>query len=379
MTSTTRNWRCRFMDNNFARLISSQIDFSSELASFPFTNCINPFRSRAWKPSGSFVVTLGDNDKIYINDGVNKTIQLDPDNYETPELLRAHIQAKLNAASSGWTVQYNTLSGDYRFKISNSGSVTLRLSQTTNAAWDMIGYTTASDLVGTAFTADQQRNHLEEYAVFDLGYNASITFFALIGALDEVFTISTAATVTLSGSNLNQWNAPPFTITIPVNDKGAMRFLDDQADTSYRFWRLSIVDRMNSLGPEGISIGVLYLGDFLTLQNANIAIGFETQETDPSDVEISESGVMHFNSKTKYSLISGAGIDILQRADKDALKSLYEVMGNTTPFFLSLDPTLCISDEIEEFTKYVIFNSPPKFRHLINDLFSISLEFREII
>jgi hypothetical protein len=377
--NTTRNHRIRFAENNFARLISSQIDFSSELSSFPFTNCINPFRSRAWKPSGNFTITLNVNDKIYINDGINKTITLTPGDYNTPELFRAHLQTRLNASSSNWTVLYDTLVGDYRFKITNTGSVTLRLSQTTNSAWDTIGFTTLTDLVGTTFMADQQRNHSEEYAIFDLGYNAEVTFFALIGALDEVFTISNNATVTLSGSNLNQWSAPPFSISIPITDKGAMRFLDDQPDTAYRFWRLSIIDRANPLGPEGISIGVLYLGDFVTFTNANIAVGFNSQDVDPSDVAISESGVLHFDKKVKYSRISGAGVDILEREDKDRLKALYEYLGSTTPFFLSIDPTLCITDEIDEFTKYVVFDSEPTFRHLINDLFGVSLEFKEVV
>lgn len=374
----TTNNRIRFCENNFARLISASIDFSSELAAFPFTNCINPFRSRSWKPSGCFIITAGSNDKIYINDGSNKTITLTAGEYDTPTLLASHIQTKLNASSTNWVVAYNTLSGDYSFKITHTGSATLRLTQTTEAVWDTIGFTTLSDLVGTSFLADQQRNHTEEYAVFDLGYNASISFFAMIGSLDEVFTISNNATITLMGSNLNQWNAPPYTTSIPISDKGAMKFLNDE-DTAYRFWKVIIQDKQNPEGPEGISIGVLYLGDYVTLDNTNYSIGFDNSDVDPSSVAISESGVLHYDAKTKYSAISGGGVDVLFRSDKDRLKAMFEYLGLTTPFFVSIDPLLLTTSTIEELTKYVVFASEPKFTHIINDLYSVSLDFREVI
>lgn len=378
MTSTTRNRRIRFAENNFAQLTSQSITFTSELTAFPFTNAISNFRSRIWKPSGQFLID-GTNDTIYINDGADKSATITNASYTTPALLATEIQTQLNAVSSNWTVTYDISGGTYKFTISNSGSVTLRLSQTTTAIWDTIGHTTSSDITSTSFIGDQQRNHTSEYATFDMGYNPTMTFFAMIGPLDEVFSISRGATVKLMASNLNLWTSPPLELTLTVTDKGILRFLDDQSDTGYRFWRISIEDKLGSQGPQGLSIGNIYIGDYRTMTNTNLQVGFEKTEIDPSNIEESESGVLHFDTKTPYMSIDGMAIGLMTRAEKDIMLELYEKLGNTTPFYISLDPILCITDELEELTKYVVFSGAPKFKHIINDTFSMSLAVRELV
>ena len=376
---TTRNHRIRFMENNFAELISASISYSSQLSSFPFDNAVNKFRSRVWKPSGYFEFsTEYDNNKIYINDGINKEITLNG-SYATPALAAAHIQTQLNASSANWTVTYDVVSETYKFTISNSGSVILRLSEQTSSAWNTLGYTLTTDQTGTSFEAQEQRNHLHEKVTFDLGYNATITFFALIGPLNEVFSISNNASVVLLGSNLNQWSNPPFSVSLPITDLGAIRFLDDYDDTGYRFWRVLIEDKQNPNGPSGFSIGHLYIGDYITLSNRNINIGFEKGDIDPSDIIESEAGVLHYDTKTKYSKISSASIGLLNRSDKDVLTSMFNKLGKTTPFFISLDPLTQTTSSIDELTKYVVFSDEPKFRHIINDIYSMSMSFREVV
>lgn len=377
---TTRNYRIRFCENNYAELITSSISYTTQLSAFPFSNAINKFRSRVWRPSGHFLIN-DDNNKLYLNDtGGDFTVTLTNDSYATPALLAAHIETQINlSANDTWTCTYDSVGGTYRFNFTSTGSSELRLTQTTNAIWDTIGYTTASDLTGTTFNADQQRNHTSEYVTFDLGTNAEITFFALIGPLDEVFSISNNATIKLMASNLNQWDTPPFDINIDITDKGAQRFLDDQDDTAYRFWRVEIIDKTNPNGPEGISIGHLYLGDYITLTDKNVSIGFELTDVDPSGIIESESGVLHFDSKTHYTQIDGASIGLLERSDKDVLLEMYERLGSITPFYVSLDPTLCITNSVDDLTKYVVFSGQPKFKHIINDIFSMSLSLREVI
>jgi hypothetical protein len=361
---TTRNYRLRFCDNNFAELISSSISYSSQLSAFPFSNSINKFRSRVWKPSGHFLIS-DSNNKIYINDGSNKTITLTNAAYTTPALLASHIQTQLNASSSLWTVTYDSAGATYKFRIQRSSSGTIRLSQTTNACWNTLGYTLATDQTGLSFWAQEQRNHTEEYAIFDLGYNASITFFAMIAPLDEVFSISTSATVKLMGSNLNQWTNPPLEETLNITDQGIYRFLDDLDDTAYRFWKISIVDH-NPNGPEGISIG-------------HISTGFTRVSIDPSLINESESGVLHFDRKTQYTSFEVSSIQNLDRTDKDALDAMYNRLGKITPFYISYDPTNAVTTNIEELTKYVVFNQEPKFTHIVNDIFSMSLAVREVV
>jgi len=377
--TSARNHRIRFMQNNFAELITSSITFSSELASFPGSNSINRFRSRVWKPSGYFKVTAATDDKLYINDGTDKTVTITAGEYTTPALLATQIQADLNAASANWTVSYDSAGSTYKFTISNSGSVTLRYSQATEAIWDKLGYVGSADTTGTSFEADQQRNHDEEFAIFDLGYNASMTFFAAIGPLNEVFSISSSATIQLIANNLNDFeNSPPLTVTLSRSNGGLLEFMDTLADTGYRFWKFKIVDKFNPTGPDGLSIGHVYLGDYTTISNRNINSGFSKQQFDPSVTSISESGALFFDSKTKYAKFGNMSVRYLEQADKDTLESMYQVLGKITPFYVSFDPTLGTTLTLDELTRYCVFEEAPIFTHVKASVYSMSLKFREV-
>lgn len=373
MTIVT-NKHVRFAENNFAELITPSIEYSSQLSAFPFSNCINRFRSKLWKPSGNFTVT-DSNNKLYINDGTNKTITLTNANYATPALFATHVQTQLNASSSNWTVTHTT--GSYRFLITHTGSATLRLSQTTNSVWDTMGYMGITDITGTSFPADDQRNHTSEYCVFDVGYQADITFFAVIGPLQYIFPISNTATVTLKANNLDQWDIVPLSITLTRTDSGIFKFLDDIVDNRFRYWRFEYEDKRNANGPSGVSIGHIYLGDYLTLENRNISIGFDKQLVDPSNSKESENGALYFDRRTKFSTFSNLTLQYLERSDKDMMEDIFNRLGIYTPFYLSLDPQMAISDSAGEFTKYVTFESPPDFSHIIFDKFNMQMNFRE--
>lgn len=377
----TTNERIRFGDNNFAALISASIEKSSELSAFPVTNAVNSFRSKVWKPSGYFEID-STNQELYINDGSNKTVSITTGEYTTPSALATQIQTDLNAASSNWTVSYDdTTTPTYKFTISNSGSVTLRFSQTTNAIWSTLGYLGSSDETGTSFEADQQVNHTLEYATFDLGYNAEITFFAAISPLNEVFSLSeSASTIKLMGNNINEWSSPPLTITLTRSDNGIFHFFDDTADSSYRYWRFEYVDAQNADGPNGVSFGHIYLGDYTTITQRNYNAKFGKVYVDPSSVSESENGARYFDTKTKYLNISGGNINFLEASERRTLEQLFHDFGTTTPLYVSLDPRTCATASIDELTKYVYFAKEPTFAHHRADIYSMTgLEFRESV
>lgn len=378
----TQNKRIRFMENNFAELISSSIDFSSEINSFPVSNVTNKFRSKVWKPSGYFLITQAGNDKVYINDGVDKTVTITAGEYTTPALLAAQIETDLNLASSSWTVSYDeTTSPTYKFTISNSGSVTLRLSVTTESLWDDIGYSGSIDLISTSFEADEQRNHMYEFIRFDMGYNAEMTFFAAIGPLDEVFSISNgASSIVLMANNLDEWDSPPLSITIERTGNGIFKVLDNIEDTGYRYWRFQYVDKFNSNGPTAVSLGHIYIGDHITLSERNLSRGFTRTYTDPSIVSTSVSGARYFDEKTKYQTFGNGSIRFVNKDDRIALEQMFFDFGKTTPFYISIDPTTCFTDNLDELTKYVFFTSEPLMTHVANDTYSITnLNFIEAI
>ena len=368
----------RIMENNLAELISASVTYSSQLTDFPFSNAINKFRSKVSKFSGQFEITTA-NQGMYFTDVTDKAIGLDVGSYKTPELMAAHIQTKLNASTSDWTVTYDRSGETYKFKIENIRDVKLKFSVTTNTVWDTLGYTSTVDITAKIHIADEQRNHTSEYAIFDLGYNAPITFFGCIGPLDQAFSISKSAVIKLMGNNLDDFDNPALSVNLVVTDDGILKFLDlIYSDTGYRYWKFEIVDKYNPTGPDGISIGHIYLGDHIDF-NTKIKTGFGTKQVDPSDVTESESGALYFDTKQKYNVFDGTELTNLARADKDKFKKLFNQVGKTTPFYASLDHDNDVSDEINEFTKYVIFSREPGFRHIVRDIFSISLALREVL
>lgn len=379
MSSTTRNTRIRFMDNNLAELSSGQITFSSALASFPGTNSTNnKFRSKVWVPSGYFDITT--NNKIYINDGSDKTVTITASSvaYTTPELLATEVQTQLNTVSSGWTFDYLRVSEKYKFRFAHASGHTLKFSNQTDAAWSILGFTaTVDEVISTEREADEQRNHTSERVTFDLGYNQDITFFGLISPLDRLFPISSTATIKLYGNNLNQWDSPPLTIDLERTDGGIFKFTDD-ITTGYRFWRFEYLDQKNPLGPDGIQIGYIYLGDYTTLER-NYSSGFTKEFIDPSIVQESESGALYFDKKTKYATFKSLSIELINKDQRDTLEQLFFNLGKTTPFFVSLDPTQCISNDLYDLTKYVVFSEEPQFRHVVRDLTSMSFALREVL
>jgi len=374
------NERIRFMANNFAELISASVIYSSELTSFPGSNAQNKFRSRVWKPQGYFEITTS-NHELYINDGSDKTVSITVGDYTSGAALATQIQTDLNAASSGWTVTYDSTS-TFKFTISNSGSVTLRFSQTTDAIWDTIGYTGSTDTTGTSFIADAQRNHTEEYVIFDLGYQDLMEFFAVIGPLDEVFSISNSATITLEANNLNQWDNPPLQVNLTLTDNGIFQFLEDATgatDYSYRYWKFKIVDRLNSEGPSGISVGHIYLGTYQTITQSNTSRGFSKNVIDPSKISVSESGANFFDVQTKFHEWSSLNLNYLKKSERLILEQFFFDVGKNTPFYISLDPQACVSEDLDELTKYVVFKEMPQVTHVHSDMYSVSFTVKELV
>lgn len=361
----------RFFNNNF---LLNQFTYSSQQTSFPATNATNTSRSRVWKPNGNFEVTALNN-KIYINDGSNKTATLTIGAY-TPESLASHIQTQLNAVSSNWTCSYASTT-TFKFTIANSGSVTLRKSQTTNASWDMLGFVGAVDITATSFPADEQRNHTSEWVMCDLAVPQLATFCGLLSGIDSIFTLSQYATVKLQANNINLWTSPPVDITIPILKTSAMKMLDDDVTSTYRYWRVEIKDRTNYLGPRGLEFAYIYVGDHISISLTNIATGFTKELTDPSTLLQSENGALFFEKRPRYLTLSNLSIQLLREDERLDIEQLFYDVGTREPMFVSIDPGVEVTKSLEELTRFMIMTRSPTLEHVLRDYYNVSFDMRE--
>lgn len=368
----TRNSRIRFMDNQLltdANSTKTLID-----SGLPFSNMLDDGRFKTTKFSGTFEIAETNN-KVYINDGADKTISLSTGQY-TGSTLATEIQTQLNASSSNWTATYSTTT--FKFTLGRSaGTKTLRLSVTANAVWDVIGYTGATDQ--DASEADQQRNHLKEYIEIDLGTNANdVGFFGLTSPSNTVFPISENATVRLLASNLANWDAPARTITLARNDFGLYQFLDSETDDgNYRYWRFEFEDRLNPSGP-GWEFSNIYLGTYTTIANRNVNTGFSKRWKDPSNVVRAESGATYANIRQRYLELNSLTINYMDQGDRKALEQLFYDFGLHKPFWISLDPLERCST-IDELTRYCYFSGEPQFNHFRNSVYSMAFAVRDAL
>lgn len=375
---TIATYRVRFMANNSASLNVNAYSFSSEAVGFESINAFNSFRSSTWKMTGYFEI-YATNNLLYINDGSDKTATVPVAGYKTAAALATAIQTALNAVSSLWAVTYDLAGASYTFTITRGGSATLRLSQTTNAIWSTIGITSITDSTGTTFLANEQRTHTNEFVTFDFGYISPVTFIGIISGVDVSFNVSSTATISLQGNNINDFASPAFSTSLTRTDSGVFQFNIATPSVAHRYWRFNIVDYYNAVTGPFIEIGSLYLGDFLTLSERNIEAGFSDTLNDPSLRSESEGGVLYFDKRTRYTSLSDVTLSYLLDSDKQIIKDVFRTVGTTEPFYISLDPELKINSDITEFTKFVIFNEAPSFIGLGAGYFSTKLSFREVV
>lgn len=369
----TQNHRIRFLMNN--HVTSSNISSPGAVSGYAVTQLANDFRWKTYKPGGNFTITSTTN-LLYINDGSNKTITLTAGNY-TYTTLASHAQTQLNASSSGWTVSYSTTTDKFTF--ANSGSVTMRFTQTSSAAWSKFGFADTADTAGTSFVSSTNINHTDEWILIDLGAPYAVTAACLIGLQGEDFPISQGATFKIQGNNLNQWTAPTLDVSMTWTDLGGFKFLADQSDYTFRYWRFYWTDPLNALGPTGFQFSHIYLGDYSTLTVRNVASGFSKTHEDPVDIQESDGGAEFFNLRTKYQTIEDLTLPYLAVADRLQLEQDYFDYGLSKPFYVSLDPTLSISTDLGELTRFVRFTRPPSFVHQKTETFSMAnISLREV-
>ena len=347
----------RFCFNNW--LDVSTLQASSSLSGFSATNLVHSLRGKLWKAAGAFEIS-STNCKVYID---ASTYTVPTGNYTVTTLITAFNSA------TGKTLTRNALG---RFVITSGGSCTLRLSNQTNAIWDVLGYLATTDQVGTAFTADERRYSTNEWIKTDLGLPQTPNFAAIIPPANTIFS-APLAEIRLQGNNLDTWDAPPVDSLMEVSDQGA--FIAPNDLQPCRFWRIVIIDPTNS----AISAAVAYIGTAEIPENTNISVGFSRNRTDQSITMFSESGALYVDRRPKVTSISSVNIMLARSSDLESLEQLAYDIGVERPFFLVIDPSKAVSSSLAKMTHYVYMTSPFQAQHVLRDYYNVSLELREVL
>lgn len=378
MTAATS--RLRVLANNLNDSDSATITYSSQYsASFPASYARDTVRSHYWKQGGYFNVTSSTLN-IYINDGTNRTALITTTSYATGALLAAAVQSALNSVSSSWTCTYSTTTG--KFTIARtSGTCVLRLTQTTNAGWDLLGFVGTTDRSGSAssFPADEVRMHSSEWYQIDLLSPQSVTSFAMICPIDEILEMSSGATVKLKAADVDgNWDSPALSITLTPQSGGVFGFIDDQTTYTYRYWRIEWIDRTN-IGTAALKVSHIYIGDHETFTSTGLASGFSKQVVDQSKPTYSDDGSVFWRTLPKYRVVGNAEVQLLTQTERNSIEAVLDRLGTVSACYLALDPTLAVTPDYSDSVIFGRFTQRPSMQHVFRSYYSMQFEFREAV
>lgn len=358
--------QARFMAENLLKTGTTSMTTSGLNPSFPIGNLTSNFRGRPMKWRGRFLVEAS-NCKLYFNDGTNKVATVATSNYTTRTAFASAVQTALNAVSSSFFVVWNT--GLQSFTIARSGGFTLRLSQTTDAIHNTMGFTGSTDIVvASTVAADQKRFHWpNEWLKIDFGYFPEIGFLGLISDSRYIFSLTEMANVRIQANTIDDFTAPPLDRVLTVTPQGILEFFDDD-DYNYRFWKLIIEDNNGTDDP---AIGYMYLGEFHKFgekQDDDRKLRYNDQggvysKEDTSEKAVSESGQVYALEKQTQRIYDEISFSMLDPDAKDMLDDIWSRFKTVHPFFISIDPKLEITNKLSDSTFFCSFNSKPSFFH----------------
>lgn len=362
----------RFMTNNLLLTGVSSIVRSSENPSFPWSNALTDFRSRPFRFAGRFEITTTNN-KLYFFDTIARTATIPIGEYTSRNAMATAVQTAMNLVSANYTVSWSSI--DRRFVISNIAGHILNLSNQTNAIWLTLGFSSIIDTAnGSGHYADLQRLHYPfEFIKIDFGYFPDIGFFGLIGDSSKVLNISAMANVKIQANTVDDFTSPPINITLTRKNRGIFKFFDD-ASYNYRFWRITFEDNNST---NEVEIGYLYLGEFGKYLDHYNAQGGVNSNEDRATLQESESGQIYAYARPKQRNYDSIAIQAINPTDMDFTRDIFDKFGISKPFFISIDPKLEITNNLDDTTFYCKFSDAPKFTHITRNLYNTDFKIKE--
>jgi len=353
--------KARFCYNNW--LYSGSFSVSSSQSAYPSSNLVEQLRSPVWKPDGLFEITASNN-VVYIA-ATSFTVPVGSYSFST-------LATAFATASAGLSL---TLSREASglIKITKSGSTTYKLSTTTNAIWNTLGFFSTTDVTAATVTADERAYHTSEWIKVDNGIAQVPDFAALIPENGSPFSIGSSGLIYLQANNVDVWDAPAYSELMQVDGVGA--FIAPQDPGSYRYVRIKIVDPTN----DSIEIAVAYIGSAYIPENTNISTGFQRVSTDFSVRQRSESGAQYIDSRPKITALNNTQTLLLKEDDLDDLEQLMYDLGAVGNFFIVLDPSTQVSTRLSKYTYYVNLDGPAQFQHVLNNYHNCSFQLVEVV
>ena len=278
---------------------------------------------------------------IYFDDtgAVARVATITVGNYDADSAI-AEIETQMEAQTTDtFTVTYSDTSN--KFTITNdTGTFELTCTLTTNAAWDYLGFDTASDKTGAAaYNSDSKRIHTFGGITLECKGGAAIS--ATCAVLLGLNISSAYQSITLQRDVTGSWITVG-TMTYDAATGVAYAFFSSVSSTK---WRVVIQDWENSDGY--IEIGTAVIGDYYTISKW-FQHGFSEDVDDTTTHSYSKQG--YVNAVIGYfKEVQGVTYEVLA-TDEGYLNDMYLTVGTRYPFVFVQD-----SDDVLNTLKYVMF------------------------
>lgn len=375
--SNVRVWNDNFIDTD----VVFNAYKSSEQTAFPVLNIYNKQRrSKVWRSNGYWYVDAGDADIVFRESvGVDLTATLAATEYTSTTAFLAGIKAALElVGASTYTVSLDSTTGKIKIVSDGSGGggvFELRWPSATPMA-EILGFDSTVNLSGAlTYTADDLRIHTSEWLLWDMGISSNPKALAIIGPRNSPIKISPSATLKLQANETNVWTSPSYEQELTYNDEVILLTSATGLHTeALRYWRLEIIDRDN---PNlYVEIGSVFLGNFYSPTRGAVQFPFSSTPIDRSTTIFSEGG-QTFSDIREKSQSFNLDWSALTSTEMEELLEVFDDFGTGIPFFIQLDPDGVFSSSANYYTRFVKFESEPKYSLERPNFFQTTWQLRE--
>lgn len=369
----------RILNVNLVNTPSVVITKSSEDPAFPVTNLQQFSRSRTWRTTGNFVIDSTNNKLDFDEGGSQITATITSGTY-TPTTLATEIKTRLDASvgAGTYTVTYSVSTGKWTISETGAATFNIRWNTGTNTAVSIgptIGFTTAANSTGAlTYTGSLVAIHTEEWVVFDFGSAVVVDSVAILFDPVEGATVDLSGALTIQANASNVWTAPSVSVALTIDSDDVVSTNFFTSDQTFRYWRLKIVDPNN---PNlYVEIPKLILANATVLDD-NPEIGFSYVRNDQSVLSKTDYGHLYADELPKLRKMTFSYKAFLY-SDVETLINIFNTVGTTRPFAISLDSTEAIFDK-DRFFVYGHFTKDLSMKHVVNNIFDHDFEFEEVI
>jgi len=367
----------RIIDFNFPFQSNVALSATSEDTEFPATNVSKFIRGKAWRSSGSFVITTANNklDFRETNLGPEITATLTIGIFSLSALL-VEIKTQMDAETLNartYTITQSATSGKWTI----AGSVFLELlfasgTNVANSIHSDIGFSGVDHTGSTSYVGSTTAIHTEEGLVIDIKTQEAVDTFALVFDPEIGIKFSEQAVLTLQANHANEWSSPPVSIALTVDNTFQIVTHYFTSDQSFRFWRVKIVDPQNA--NLYVELHKIILGKDVGLTRIPDN-GFKINKLDLSVVTTNDFGNQFVDEFPQMRSLE-FDMNIVPYAVKTALDEIFRRVGNRTPIFIVLDTLAELFDK-NDIAIYGRLGKNSDFDHIVAGNFKTSVIVRE--